>query len=53
MTGIVVDNSVDTVGMISVTPQGAITVSIVGTNFGATGVAGWQKTAVSYSTIPL
>ena len=53
MTGVVVDNSVDTLGMVSVSPQGVISISILGANFAATGLAGWQKIPLTYTTIAL
>ena len=52
-TAVVVDNSLDTLGMISVSPTGVITVSILEANFAATGLLDGKKTAISYTTIAL
>ena len=52
-TAIVVDNSADTVGMMSVSTVGVISISILGANFAATELAGWQKMPFSYSTLAL
>ena len=51
--GVVLDNSVNTLGMVSVSPAGIITVSVLGANFAATGLAGWEKTGLTYTTISL
>ena len=52
-SAIVTDNSLSQNGVITVTPSGIVTVSVVTGTFAATGLAGWPKLTIAYSTVAL